>query len=99
MEIWGYKPVGFTVDWKIICFCWKIYWNLKKLNSRSIWLTKKYVYKPDDISNKWSNTYQRTIKMKPVNVVADHVRIQNINTLLQKINLQIHLKRLLSLKN
>ena len=34
-----------------------------------------------------------------MNVVADHVRMQNIKTLLQKIKLQICLKRLLWLKN
>ena len=30
-----------------------------------------YVYKLDDIVNKYNNTYQRTIKMKPVDVKSN----------------------------
>ena len=30
-----------------------------------------YIYKLDDIVNKYNNTYQRTIKMKPVDVKSN----------------------------
>ena len=76
---------------------------------------KVYIDKLDDIIDKYNNAYHRTVKIKPIDKnsgiyfnfgvenidkgpefdVGDYVR----NTFLQKVTLQIGLKKSLSIKN
>ena len=61
-----------------------------------------YIDRLDDIANKYNNTYQSSIKMKPVDVKSSTlILLKNIPILkmfLQKVTLQTVLKKFLWLK-
>ena len=77
-----------------------------------------HIDKLDDVFNKYNNTYQSTIKMKPVSVksstysdsskeindknpkfkIGDNVRLSKYIYFLQKVTIQICLKKCLGLK-
>lgn len=62
----------YSKRWSKLCYCWKIYQNfypkcrsINKINK--IVISKKgYIDKIDNIANKSNNTYNRTIKIKPI---------------------------------